>query len=302
MAGQAITSVNVAEAIVKLVSVQSLPALIGNLVMGNLVNRNYEPELASSGDTVNVPIPAVATSYNINEGTTGTVTLQANSLGNAQIVLNVHAESSFQIPDVTKVLAIPTLLQMYMQPAMIAIATRIEQDLLNLYPNLNANTAVGTGAQTMTESVVDAGETALFSALVPESVQKCMVVSAGSYSDLRQISRFTEMDKGIDGQPIASGTLGRLKNFLVFRSQYTPVVAGTTYNLGFARDAVALAMRRLPMPMPGTGAVAAYAELNGYGMRIVMSYAPNTLAQQFTVDVLYGVGVLRNVFGIQMLS
>lgn len=301
MAGNAITSANVAEAIVKLVAMQSLPALVGNLVMGTLVNRNYEPELASSGDTVNVPIPAVATSYNINEGT-GSVTLQANSLGNAQIVLNVHAESSFQIPDVTKVLAVPTLLSMYMQPAMIAIATRIEQDLLNLYPNLNANTAVGTGGQVMTETVVDAGETSLFTALVPESVQKFMVVSAGAYSDLRQISRFTELDKGIDGQPIATGTLGRLKNFLIFRSQYTPVVGGTTYNIGFARDAMALAMRRLPLPMPGTGAVATYAELGGYGMRVVMSYAPNTLAQQFTVDVLYGVGILRNVFGLQMLS
>jgi hypothetical protein len=37
-------------------------------------------------------------------------------------------------------------------------------------------------------------------------------------------------------------------------------------------------------------------------MRVVLSYAPNTLAQQFTVDVLYGCGVLRNVYGVQALS
>jgi hypothetical protein len=35
-------------------------------------------------------------------------------------------------------------------------------------------------------------------------------------------------------------------------------------------------------------------------MRVVMSYQPNTLAQQFTVDVLYGCGVLRNVAGVQV--
>jgi hypothetical protein len=29
-------------------------------------------------------------------------------------------------------------------------------------------------------------------------------------------------------------------------------------------------------------------------MRIMMSYQPNTLAQQFMVDMLYGVGVVRN--------
>jgi len=37
-------------------------------------------------------------------------------------------------------------------------------------------------------------------------------------------------------------------------------------------------------------------------MRVTMSYQPNTLAQQFTVDVLYGTGVLRNSFGVQVNS
>ena len=51
-----ITSANVANAIVKLVAADALPALVGNLVLGNLVNRDYEPVLAQAGDTVNVPI------------------------------------------------------------------------------------------------------------------------------------------------------------------------------------------------------------------------------------------------------
>jgi hypothetical protein len=37
-------------------------------------------------------------------------------------------------------------------------------------------------------------------------------------------------------------------------------------------------------------------------MRVTMSYQPNTLAQQFTVDVLYGVGVLRTNFAVQVNS
>src|SRR5579872_955506 len=100
----AITSANVANAIVKLVAVDALPALMSNLVMGNLVNRDYEPTLAQSGDTVNVPIPAQLTANNIAEG--GSVTTQNPNLGNAQIVLNTHAEATFQIPDITKVLAV----------------------------------------------------------------------------------------------------------------------------------------------------------------------------------------------------
>ena len=55
----AITSANVANAIVKLVAADALPVLVGNLIMGNLVNRDYEPALAHAGDTINVPIPPV---------------------------------------------------------------------------------------------------------------------------------------------------------------------------------------------------------------------------------------------------
>src|SRR6266511_5033611 len=104
-----LTSENLASAIVKLVAADALPALMGNLVMGNLVNRDFEPTLAQAGDTVNVPIPPTLVANNIAEG--GVVVTQSPSLGNAQIVLNTHAEATFKIPDITKVLAVPDLLK-----------------------------------------------------------------------------------------------------------------------------------------------------------------------------------------------
>src|SRR6266436_644248 len=148
-----ITSANVANAIVELVAADALPALMGNLVMGNLVNRDYEPTLAQAGDTVNVPIPPTLVANNIAEG--GTVQTQNPNLGNAPIVLNTHAEATFQIPDVTKVLAVPDLLRVYMQPAVIAIAERIEADLLALYPAFTANAAVGLPGMAITEATID---------------------------------------------------------------------------------------------------------------------------------------------------
>src|SRR6202011_2578784 len=135
----AITSANVANAIVKLVAVDSLPALMSNLIMGNLVNRDYEPTLAQAGDTVNVPLPPTLLANNILEG--GTVQTQNPSLGNAQIVLNTHAEATFLIPDITKILAVPDLLKLYMQPAVVAIAERIEIDILSLYSQFSSNAA-----------------------------------------------------------------------------------------------------------------------------------------------------------------
>src|ERR1700685_2594433 len=161
----AITSANIANAIVKLVAADALPALMGNLVMGNLVNRDYEPVLARAGDTVNVPIPPVLVANNIAEGST--VQLQNPSIGNAQIVLNTHAEATFQVPDVTKILAVPDLLRLYMQPAVVAIAEKIESDVLNLYSQFSSNTAIGTAGVALTEASIDAAETALFQSKMP---------------------------------------------------------------------------------------------------------------------------------------
>src|ERR1700730_3826357 len=172
----AITSNNVASAIVKLVAVDALPVLIGNLIMGNLVNRDYEPVLAHAGDTVNIPIPPTLVANNIAEG--GTVQTQNPSLGNAQIVLNTHAEATFQIPDVTKVLAVPDLLRVYMQPAVVAIAEKIESDLLALYAGFSANTPLGTAGTALTEALLDQAETALFQAKVPSSAPKYLMVDS----------------------------------------------------------------------------------------------------------------------------
>ena len=305
-----ITSTNVATAIVKLVAADALPALVGNLVMGNLVNRDYEPVLAQAGDTVNVPIAPQLVANNladVNGTGNGTVTPQNPSLGNAQIVLNTHAEATFQIPDVLKVLAVPDLLRVYMQPAVVAIAEKIESDLLNLYAGFSANTPLGTAGTAITEAVLDQAETTLFQSLVPSGAPKFLIVDSNTYSAMRQIPRFSEFQNtGEAGlRALVDGTIGKIKDFFVFRSQYVQKTGTTpinTHNLAFCKDAIGLVVRRLPQPLPGTGAIAEYAELGNFGMRVTMSYQPNTLSQQFTVDVLYGCAILRNGFAVQINS
>ena len=246
-----ITSANLASAIVKLVAADALPTLMGNLVMGNLVTRDYDATLANAGDTVNVPIPPVLVANNIIEG--GSVQTQNPNLGNAPIVLNTHAEATFQIPDVTKAIAVPTLLKMYMQPAMVALAERVETDLLNLYSRFTASGPLGIGGTALTEAVIDQAETALFTAKVPTSEPKYLVVHPTAYSELRMIDRFTEADKvGPLAQAIDTGVLGRIKDFFVYRSQFvvqTGTGTVTTNNLAFTRDAIALAIRRLRCPI-----------------------------------------------------
>ena len=124
---------------------------------------------------------------------------------------------------------------------------------------------------------------------------------------LRQIPRFSEFNTAGEAglRALVDGAVGKMKDFYIFRSQYvqkTGTSPVTTHNLAFTKDAMGLVIRRLPQPLPGTGAIAEYAELGNFGVRVVMSYQPNTLAQQFTVDCLYGTGVLRNNFAVQVNS
>jgi hypothetical protein len=261
--------------------------------------------LAQAGDTVNVPIPPTLIANNLAQG--GTVTPQNPNVGNAQIVLNTHAEATFQIPDVTKVLAVPDLLKLYMQPAVIALAEKIESDLMSLYSQFTANASVGAAGAPLTEGTIDAAETALFNAKVPASMSKYLVVDGSTYSQLRQIPRFSEFQTAGDAglRALVDGSVGKIKDFYVFRSQFIQKTGSSpiaTHNMGFAKDAIGLVTRRLPQPLLGTGAIAEYAEMGNFGVRVLMSYAPNTLAQQFTVDVLYGCAILRNNHGVQVTS
>jgi hypothetical protein len=159
----------------------------------------------------------------------------------------------------------------------------------------------------ITEAVIDQAETSLFQGLVPASAGKYLIVDPVTYSALRQIPRFSEYytagEAGL--RALVDGAVGKLKDFFIFRSQLVSKTGSapvTTHNIAFARDGIGLVIRRLPQPLPGTGAIAEYAEMGNFGLRVVMSYQPNTLAQQFTVDVLYGCAVLRNGFGVQVDS
>ena len=294
----AITSANLAHAIVKLVAADALPALVGNLVMGNLVNRDFEPTLAQAGDTVNIPVPPSMTANNLIEG--GSVVAQNPDMGNAQIVLNTHAEATFQIPDVTKVLAVPDLLRIYMQPAMVAIAERIESDLLSLYAGFYSEPGCrdrrradhrSGGGRGGDGSLPGQGTDGR--AQVPGGGRRHLLATAADHAG--SVNTIRRAMPGL--RALIDGTVGRIKDFFVFRSQFvgkTGTAPTTTHNLAFAKNAIGLVMRRLPQPLAGTGAVAHYAELGNFGMRVTMSYQPNTLAQQFTVDVLYGCAVIRN--------
>ena len=299
-----ITSANVANAIVKLVAVDALPALVSNLVMGNLVNRDYEPRWLT---------PEIRSTCRFLRPWWPTTSRRAARF-RRRIRIGKRADCAQHARrgDVSNSGCDEGPGGAGPSKAVHAAGGggdrgTIESDILNLYSQFSANTAVGTAGVALTEAIVDQAETALFQAKVPSVASKYLVVDPVSYSAMRQIPRFSEYYSAGDAglRALVDGAVGKIKDFFVFRSQLVPLTGSgpvNTHNLAFARDAIGLVIRRLPQPLPGTGAIAEYAEMGNFGIRVVMSYQPNTLGQQFTVDVLYGTAVLQNSFGVQVNS
>lgn len=295
-----ITSAEAAAGFVELLATKAMEPLEATLVLGRLVNRDYDDAFAASGDSISVPIPPIMTTNNLAEG--GTVQTQSGSIGNAQVRLSNHREASFKIPDITKAMNNLDLLATYMDPALIAMAEQVESDIFAMYPFFTSNAALG-GATAMDEARMGAAETALFNAKVPESQPKYMVVSGTTYDTMRGIPRFSENQTSGTGATILSGKLNAtVKNINVYRSNLAPFVSDRYHNIAFSRNAMALVVRRMPLTPGGMGVVQAYADKAGLAIRATMSYDPNSLGVQVTCDLLYGVGVLRNNFAVDVQS
>ena len=152
----------------------------------------------------------------------------------------------------------PVLVTKPPRPAVVAIAERIETDILSLYSQFTSNAAIGTAGMPLTEAAIDSAETSLFQAKVPSSAGKYLVVDPTTYSVVRQIPRFSEYYSAGDAglRALIEGAVGKIKDFFVFRSQlvqHTGSGPVATHNVAFSRDAIGLVVRRLPQPLPGTG-------------------------------------------------
>ena len=95
----------------------------------------------------------------------------------------------------------------------------------------------------MTEATIDAAETALFQAKVPASDPKYLVVDSHTYSQIRQIPRFSEFHTAGEAglRALVEGNVGKIKDFFVFRSQFVQKTGSTpvnTHNLAFSKDAI----------------------------------------------------------------
>jgi hypothetical protein len=316
----AITSVEVANVILKQVASQALARLKANTCMTRLVNRDYEAQLATAGDTITVGIPSL---FNVSNLADGNAVLKQNpTMDKTQIVLNQHKYVSFQITDIAELFTPVDVKTTNLGQAVANLAEAIDQSIISAaYAGFTANAPVGAYNSSLTEATILGARETLVKSKAPKASMKCLVVEPGAYTDLLGISRFTELQTrgladaaggssafgpdggGANGSAIAFGGVGKLHNFMVFENQMVPITnVNETHNIAFTPDALIFAQRKLPVAPAGMGVIQTFVEEDGMAIRVTMNYNADILGAQITIDTLYGVGIGRNQFGLEVRS
>jgi hypothetical protein len=107
---------------------ESLAVLMENMVIGNLVHRDFSPIVQDFGDTVNTRKPGTFTAK--RKGVDDNVTVQDATATNVAVVLNQHVHTSFMIKDAQASKSMKNLVAEYVIPAMQANARFVDQCLL----------------------------------------------------------------------------------------------------------------------------------------------------------------------------
>lgn len=280
-------------------AMESLMALENNLVMANLVHRDFENIVAQKGDTVNTRQPQTFVANDMGAA----VTVQDLAPTNVQIILNKWKEVTFVLGDKEQAFSVNSLVEEYIQPAMYTLADQIDNDLCALYTDLTTN--VGTaGTDLVADIVVDARK-ALNGQKAPID-RRNLVLSSKDEAALLKEDKFTSADKiGDDGTALKEASLGRRYGMGLYMDQNI-VSAGaapvTTYNMAFHRNAFALIMRPLNRNQNFPGAQVSVVDYKGLGLRSAVWYEGKEKAVYVSIDALYGVKTLNPSLGVQVLG
>jgi hypothetical protein len=108
---------------------------------------------------------------------------------------------------------------------------------------------------------------------------------------------------GLNGAPLTTSILlNRALEAAVANDDVVGLGPSGEFNLGFHRNAIGLISRPLALPDQATGVRGAVADLNGIGVRVVITYDGVAQGHRVTVDLLAGVKTLDADMGTLVLG
>lgn len=194
----------------------SLAILTENMVIANLVHRDFENQIANFGDVVNTRKPAKFTAK--RKTNNDNVTVQDASAPNVPVKLNQHIHVAFIIKDGEESKSMKDLIPLFLEPAMIANASLLDKIVGTQFLRTN-NYAGSLGTALTSSALIDAG-VMQDGLLVPDNARQC-VLSHLSYGDLLKVEQFTDVNRSGNTVAQSNGYLANKYGYNLFKAQNT---------------------------------------------------------------------------------
>ncbi len=293
-----ITSTQLDDSAATVVAAEALGYLKANTVLARLVARDWEDEVATYGKAVNIPFTGTLAVNDKTEGST--VTLQQPADTKVAVTLDKHKEVSFLIEDYARITTRPDFLKAYLEDGLAVVAEQIDADLAALYTAVTNTVDASDG---LTEADFREARRLLNLARAPLS-NRFAVLGPDADKEVLGIERAVsaQFQQSLGGA-LADSYTGRFMGFDLYLDQKIPVVQGPpkrAKNLLLHRNALVLVTRPLPPAPQGAGVIQKVMDEDGLGLRVTLSYNPDYLGVQVTVDILYGVAALRPAHGVMV--
>ena len=277
-----------------LVASETLGALMANVSLVGLVNRDYDDDVATEGQVVQVGIRGALSVNAKAEGSD--VTINAPTSTKVDVTLDQHNEVTFGIEDIAKMIETPDQIPGYAIDGAIVILEEIEADLTALYATFSQSIDATAG---LGEDDFRSARRLLNSAKAPGS-GRFAVVHEDAEFELLAVERIVNSayQNSLGSAVLQDSYSGKFAGFNIFMDQKIVAdTAGVIHNIFGHRDSMVLATRPMMISSPKLVSQATMSEM-GVGLRVTHAYNYQALAEQMTIDILYGVIELRDAFGV----
>lgn len=202
-------------------ALESLRILTKNLVVANLVNRDYDGFFAKGGDIVNINRTGTFTAVRKQKG--NPIIIQDAIVDGDTVKLNQHLHVSFELDDRDIQSSFVDLKTRFMIPAARALAEGIDLILMGEVYNFLGTTAGSIGSAVGDPALRDLNEEFTRN-LIPRDGRN-LIIGPATENDMLGLDQFNDVAPRSDS-PILNGWIGRARSFDIYVANQTSEVSG----------------------------------------------------------------------------
>lgn len=224
-----------------IIAKEALVVLENNLIMANLVHRDYSDEFVQVGDTITVRKPAKFVSHNF----TGKIIRQDATEGSVQVKMDRWRDVSFPVTSKEMTLDIRDFSEQLLSPAMRAIAQSVDEDILNEVSNID-NSVASTANPTNLADIANLSKTMDINK-VPLDMRRLVFHPTHKYK-YALTDNLSKVSYAGNGETLRNAELGRLYTLDTYMDQNCPdtlaATAGTAtgYKISGTKDELKVAL------------------------------------------------------------